>query len=133
MKTFSFTCKDSFFPQSFNGTIQADSIQEATQLIKEEYALNLDTTQEEIEVISIEQVATDSTNQTNSNQSTQSEQPNKTTFTSLATIKQNIHLFQQIGLDHFVLSELSRVRNNLTTEQEAITFLNNLYNSHKDY
>jgi hypothetical protein len=130
MKTFSFTCKDSFFPQSFNGTIQADSIQEATQLIKEEYALNLDTTQEEIEVISIEEVATDSTNQTNSNQS---EQPNKTTFTSLATIKNNIHLFQQIGLDHFALSELSRVRSNQTTEQEAITFLNNLYNSHTDY
>jgi hypothetical protein len=130
MKTFSFTCKDSFFPQSFNGTIQADSIQEATQLIKEEYALNLDTTQEEIEVVSIEEVATDSTNQTNSNQS---EQPNKTTFTSLATIKNNFHLFQQIGLDHFALSELSRVRSNQTTEQEAITFLNNLYNSHTDY
>lgn len=50
MKTFSFTVKDDFFPQTFNGTIQAETLQAAKEIILEDYAYELDTDPSELTV-----------------------------------------------------------------------------------
>lgn len=57
LKTYSFKLKDSFFPQSFSGTIQAESIQQANDNIKEEYAANLGTTEEDITITELMEVS----------------------------------------------------------------------------
>jgi hypothetical protein len=56
LKTFSFKLKDSFFPQTFSGTIQSSSIKESSQQLKEEYAAELGTDQEEITIIELKEV-----------------------------------------------------------------------------
>jgi hypothetical protein len=50
MKTFSFTVKDDFFPQTFNGTIQAETKETAKQMVLEEYAYELDTDESSLTV-----------------------------------------------------------------------------------
>jgi uncharacterized membrane protein YgaE (UPF0421/DUF939 family) len=50
MKTFSFTVKDTFFPQTFKGEIQAESIEAAKEIILEDYAYELDTDPSELNV-----------------------------------------------------------------------------------
>lgn len=50
MKKFTFSVKDSFFPQVFNGEWEATTIQEAEKEIRDEYAYELDTTPEELTV-----------------------------------------------------------------------------------
>ena len=54
MKKFKFQVKDSFFPQVFNGEVEANSQEEAEQIIKEEYAYELDTTEDDIIVTFID-------------------------------------------------------------------------------
>ena len=51
MKTFSFVVKDDFFPQTYVGTIKAKTRGEAVRQIKEEYAVDLDTTPDCIEIL----------------------------------------------------------------------------------
>ena len=53
MMLFIFKVKDKDFPQIFEGGIEADSIEDALQLVKEEYAAELGTMPEEIRVIEI--------------------------------------------------------------------------------
>ena len=50
MKTYLFTVKDSFFPQTFSGEIEATNMEEAEKEIKSIYAYELDTEESELTV-----------------------------------------------------------------------------------
>jgi hypothetical protein len=50
MTIYSFKVKDTFFPQTFSGEIEAESIEEAKQSILDEYATNLGTDVSELTV-----------------------------------------------------------------------------------
>jgi len=50
MKTYLFTVKDSFFPQTFSGEIEAANIEEAEKEIRSIYAEELDTEESELTV-----------------------------------------------------------------------------------
>lgn len=50
MKTYLFTVKDSFFPQTFSGEIEATNMEEAKKEIKSIYAYELDTEESELTV-----------------------------------------------------------------------------------
>ncbi|MEN7437647.1 hypothetical protein AAGV27_21655 [Bacillus velezensis] len=48
MKLYKFKVKDSYFPQIFNGEVYANSRKDAEQIVKDDYASELDTTADEI-------------------------------------------------------------------------------------
>lgn len=50
MSKFKFEVRDSLFPQVFKGEIEAVSKEDAERILKEDYAHELDTTEDEITV-----------------------------------------------------------------------------------
>lgn len=51
------------------------------------------------------------------------------TFTSIQAAVQNISLFADLDIDHFVTDSHFRIRQGLATEQQELEFLNGLYQS----
>lgn len=56
MTLFTFKVKDDFFPIIFEGEIEADTVQAAVEQLKDEYAHELDTTSDHIEVLEIKKI-----------------------------------------------------------------------------
>lgn len=57
MKTFEVTVKDDFLGKELTGTFEADTTEEAEQIAREDFAIDLDTFEENVNIVSIVEVA----------------------------------------------------------------------------
>lgn len=56
MNLYKFEVTDNFFPSTFEGETKADNKDSAIQDLKETYAMELGTTEDEIEVLNIQEI-----------------------------------------------------------------------------